>query len=257
MATQNLNIEFNKENFNTFIEKLNDLTQLSDTIKINIDSENIFIYSVLGSKSIVLAMKTHILKTSEYLTKYDFEENLSCVILNAKKFVKNLAFIQTDSRIGARVSFRNTDDVNEVINFTIKNNKFKLSIETGLQSEITNITKKQMNETLDPDKKEWSFEIEKQTFLDIRKLANINKDESRKIIKIQADSGKVMIEESRIWEMQVDDTEQEDCDILINKDHLKFIDTDIDTIKFNMFPNFILTEGKNSKLMISFEQSFD
>ena len=87
------------DKFADFINKLDDLTKISDTIKLKIDNDNILMYSMLGG-NVMLAFKNYLINTRDYL-EYgdDMEYSMDVIIANAKKFVKNLNFIK-ESEVG-------------------------------------------------------------------------------------------------------------------------------------------------------------
>ncbi len=259
MTTENITFEFVPENFDEFRRKLQDLTRLNDNIKLSITDDKIFMYSILGSSQIVLAMKSYQLDRVDFITSTkSFEHTVDCIILGAKKFVKNIAFVKTSEKIKCKVTYKIFDDGRtEVRQFQFTSGKLKLKIETGDRNEIKNITKEQMNDILDPSKKEWSFDVNESDFTDVSKLSKINTDESRRILNINAENNVVKLSEDGLWEMEVADTDQPDAHIMINKNHLPMIDTSGSDIIFNVFENFIFVEGEKSKLMISFEQTFD
>jgi hypothetical protein len=259
MTKHDISLKFVPENFNTFREKLQDLTRLSDNVKLSITNDSILMYSILGSSQLVLAMKSYQLDTDDYIDLGEvLDTPLDCIILSAKKFVKNIGFVKLDKEIKCDISYRVFDDgCSEVRKFTFKNDKLKLNIQTGDRNEVKNITKDQMNATLDPNKKEWDFNVSTSDFNDISKLAKINSEETRRILDIFAEGGKVKLSERSLWEIEVDDTDQPDANIKINKNYLPFIDTSPTGVDFNVFGNFIFVETENSKLMISFEQTFD
>ena len=55
-----LTLKLNKDNFLNFVEKLQDLTNISDVIKLKIDNENILAYSMLSNDVAVLALKNYL-----------------------------------------------------------------------------------------------------------------------------------------------------------------------------------------------------
>jgi hypothetical protein len=259
MKTQNTTFEFVPENFDEFRRILTDLTRLNDIVKLSITNDYILMYSIVGSSQVVLAMKSHQLDTIDYIKLTEELENpLDCIIMNAKKFVKNIGFVKVSDKIKCKLSYKVfDDDTTEVRSFQLTNGKLKLSVETSNRGEIKNITKEQFNNILDVDKSEWDFNINASDFNDISKLAKINSEESRRILNITADNGKVNLSEDGLWDIEVDETDQPDAHIMVNKNYLPYIDGNGSDIVFNVFSNFILTESGNSKLMISFEQTFD
>ena len=90
MSTKKIKFKVNTDKFEDFIEKLDDLTKISPTLKIKIDNNDILIYSVLG-KAAVLAFKNYMFKTKElFILNDDIENTFDIVIIEGKKFVKNL-----------------------------------------------------------------------------------------------------------------------------------------------------------------------
>ncbi len=117
-----LNIQINSDNFSDFLNKLEDLAKISDTIKLKVDSENILMYSIVG-ETILLAFKSYLLKTNDYFTiKEDLDNTLDIIISGGKKFVKNLGFIKSSEKILMNIDYRHTDeDINITIFLQIKN----------------------------------------------------------------------------------------------------------------------------------------
>ena len=90
-----LTIQLKRDKFDDFLTKLEDLSKISDTIKLKIDSENILMYSIVG-ETILLAFKSYLVDTKDYFEmKEDLENTLDMIISVAKRFVKNLGFIKT------------------------------------------------------------------------------------------------------------------------------------------------------------------
>lgn len=253
-----LKINFIQSNFDDFKSKLKDLTRISDIIKMKIDNESIFIYSILGSETMVLAFKNYELETEQYLSiNQELTHTINIVITNAKKFVKNLQFMKQDEKIEMNIVHKPEDDTNsEARTVRIKNGKFKLQIETGESSEIKDIQKEQLSKRLDLRNKNWSFNIKNSDFNDIKSLATINSDETRKILHINVEDYKVIISENRLWDLEVDETTEEDKHLMINKKFLPSINDNGEDINFHVFETFILIKDKISQLMISFEQDF-
>ena len=98
------------DKFSDFINKLEDLTKISDTIKLKIDNDNILMYSMLGG-NVMLAFKNYLISTRDYL-EYgdDMEYSMDVIIANAKKFVKNLNFIKESDKITLEISYKESQD---------------------------------------------------------------------------------------------------------------------------------------------------
>lgn len=260
VATSNkLNIIINPDNFSELIEKIDDLTKISDTLKLKIDSENILIYSMMGTENMILAFKNYNLKTDHFFTiKDEINYTLNIIITSAKKFVKNLAFIKTTDKIQMEVSHKFNDDEtsSDARLVLIKNGKFKLQIQTGENSEIRDLNKTLLDQRLNLKNKKWSFNVNNSDFLDIKKLSSINSDDSRRVLHLNIDDFKVKLSEVSLWELEVDESSENNKHLMFNKSFLSCINDNGKDVQFHVFDTFILIQDSISSLMISFEQDF-
>src|SRR5574343_1917271 len=94
------------EMFSDFVEKLQDLTNISDVIKIRIDSENMLAYSTLTNDISVLALKNYLLSTTDYIANFSSDKPLEYVIIGAGKFVKNLKFFNSSTPISLEINYK-------------------------------------------------------------------------------------------------------------------------------------------------------
>lgn len=256
-SSNKLSILIKPENFSDLVSKIEDLTKISDTIKMKIDSENIFMYSMMG-ESIMLAFKNYEIKTKDYFEiKNDIDYILNIVITGSKKFVKNLAFIKTSEKIQMDVTHKFTDEenVSDARVVVLKNGKFKLQIQTGENSEIRDINKSQLTQRLNFKNRKWSFNVINSDFLDVKKLSSINSDETRKVLHLNIEDNKVKLSEVSLWELEVDDVSESDKHLIFNKNLLSSINDNGKSIEFHVFETFILIKDDISSLMISFEQT--
>jgi hypothetical protein len=60
-----IKFQIKPDKISEFIETLEELTRIEDTIKLKIDSDNILMYSILGG-NIMLAFKNYLMNTSDY-----------------------------------------------------------------------------------------------------------------------------------------------------------------------------------------------
>jgi hypothetical protein len=212
-------------------------------------------YSIVG-ETILLAFKSYLLKTSDYLTiKGDLDNTLDIIISGGKKFVKNLGFIKTSEKILMNIDYRTTDeDINITRFLQIKNGKLKIALQGGEPSEIRDIAKDVLSKRVDIKNSKWNFKISKSEFQDIKKLSSINSE--GKVIHLNVDDKKVLLSETSTWEFQVDEVDITDRHLMFNKTFLPSISDNSDNISFYVFETFILTKDDTSHLMISFEQDF-
>jgi hypothetical protein len=244
------------DRFAEFIDRLDDLTKIEDTIKLKIDSENILMYAMLGG-NVMLAFKNYLLKTEDFLGFTHFDQTIDVILPNAKKFVKNLNFLKESKSPTLEVSWKVSPDDEMILNarsVQITGGKLKVNWLTGEHYEMRDITKKILAQRLDLKQRRWSFNISKQDFSDIKKLSSIN---SERIINISVISGVVTFAEKAAWEMEVDKLEeQKTTNLMLNKKFLSSINDEGETVEFNIFDSFMLIKHAESNLMLSFEQDF-
>lgn len=251
-----IKFKVNNDKFGDFLTKLDDLTKISTTIKLKIDNENTLIYSVLG-KAAVLAFKNYTLKTKElFEIKEELEHTYDIVILEGKKFVKNLQFLQGNEKITFEISCKENQDDETVMDaraIQIVGGKLKINWIGGEHYEIRDMTKDSLDKGLNLKNKKWSFRINKSDYADIKKLSSIN---GTKLLNIAVDKGNVKILETSAWELEIDEVEDRNANFILNKRFLTCINDTKEEIIFNIFENFMLIKDDDSNLMLSFEQDF-
>jgi hypothetical protein len=258
MSSLKSTILINPGSFNDFLEKIKDLTKISDTIKLKIDSDNILMYSMMGSENMILAFKSYKLDTDAYFKfKSEIDYTLNIIITSAKKFVKSLQFIKTTEKITIDVTHRKEDENNSDCRLAIiKNGKFKLQIQAGENTEIRDIDKHKLSKLLNLNNKKWSFNVSKSDFSDIKQLSSINSEDNRRILHLNIEDFKVKLSETSLWELEVDETTESNKHLMFNKSYLSCINDSSPFINFHVFETFILINDDVSQLMISFEQDF-
>lgn len=244
------------EKFPEFISKLEDLTKISDSIKIKIEPGNTMMYSILG-KATVLAFKNYNIPTNElFEMKDELEYGIDIVILNAKKFVKNLNFLKENEKVTIEITHKESQEDEEIMDaraLQIVGGKLKINWIGGEHYEIKDMNKSKLDQGLNLKNSRWSFNITKSDFTDIKKLSSIN---GERILQIGVKSGKVIISETSAWELEIDTVDSErNSSLILNKKFLGCIN-DNDDIKFHIFDNFMLVKHEDSNLMLSFEQDF-
>lgn len=250
-----LKLTFNSDKISEFIDRLEDLTKIEDTIKLKIDSDNILIYSILGG-NVMLAFKNFLLKTDEFFKFNEFDYTLDVILANSKKFVKNLQFLKSSEKVTIEFTYKESNDDDNVMNarsIQVVGGKLKVNWLAGEHYELRDINKVSLKSNLDIKKRKWSFKISKNDFSDVKKLSNINSD---RIINITIDSGRVVFSEKAAWELEIDSIEDDrNSNLMLNKRFLSCISDDKE-VEFSIFDNFMLVQEENSNLMLSFEQDF-
>ena len=78
----------------------------------------------------MLAFKNFLLNTSDFFDIGDFDYTIDMIIPNAKKFVKNLAFIREMDKIGFDLTYKEDEDdelLYAVRTFQLSSGKFKVN----------------------------------------------------------------------------------------------------------------------------------
>jgi hypothetical protein len=253
--TKKLNLTINQSKFGDLLKVMEDLSKISDTIKLKIDSENVLLYSIVG-ETILLAFKSYLIDTKDFFNfkEDELEGTLDVIISGSKKFVKNLQFIKTSEKISLTIDYRTDDDISLARFLQIKNGKLKVAIQGGENSEIRDISKEVLKKRVDIKNSKWSFKISNSEFSDIKKLSSINSE--GKVVHLNVENNKVVLSETSTWEFEVDQIEITDRHLMFNKTFLPSIDDSDDFVNFYVFDTFLLTKNDQSHLMISFEQDF-
>jgi hypothetical protein len=251
-----IKFKLNQSSIALFIEKLDDLSKIHDTIKLKIDSEHVLMYAMLGG-SVLLAFKNFTIDTGRLLDKTDFDYKIDLIIPNAKKFVKNLQFVKDNENITLEVQCKpSPDDENLLLarSFQIVSGKFKVNWLGGESYDVRDIDKTMLSQRLDLKNKKWSFKISNTDFSDIKKLSNIN---SERILNINISNGLVNISEKSAWELEIDQVEDDrNTSLILNKRFLSCINDNGQDINIHIFDTFMLIKDVESNLMLSFEQDF-
>jgi hypothetical protein len=253
-----LTLNLKSDKFSDFVNKLQDLTNISDTIKLKIDNDNILAYSMLSNDVAVLALKNYLLPTSDYIKKFDSEFSFDYIITSAGKFVKNLKFFNSELPIELEMIYKpstDNEDIMHVRSAKYSNGKLKISCIGGELSKIRDINKTALESRLDIKKSKWGFKISKADFQDVKKLSSINSED--RILNVIVEKGKVSMMEEYKWELEVDKVDDDkNTKIIFNKKYMSNINDENDIIDFKIFETFILVKDDNSNLMLSFETDF-
>lgn len=254
MKLDKLTLVLNKSRFEDFLTKLEDLVRISDTLKLKFDSNSLLIYSLQGETSI-LAFKCYDLETDKYFSfKDDLDSTFNLIITSAKKFVKNLSFFKDSEKVTLDLSYKLHGTDFEVRQAVLKDKRLKIQVLVGERNEIRDINKGQLSKILDKRNIKWKFNINRSDFVDIKKLASINSDETKRTLNLTVDEGIVKISDGN-WELEVDRIESERRELIFQKSFLSCIN-DNDVINLSVYPNFICVVDEVSTLLISFEQTF-
>jgi len=257
VMSKKLDLKLKPDTFQDFIEKIGDLASIDDVVKIKITGDDLLMYSIISNEATLLALKSYLVKTNDYIEGFKEEATFDFIITSANKFYKNLKFFDTQKPIKWTIVYKDqpdSDDTMHIRSSQFANGKLKITQIGGEQYKIRDITKEALKLRLDPKKIKWKFHVSSEDFVNIKKLSTINSEE--KILNISVQSNKVVFSEMSKWEMEVDEIQSKDTNLIFNKKYLGNIDVSSDFVNFNIFENFVLVNDSSTNLILSFEQDF-
>lgn len=253
-----ISLKLKSTNFTDFVNKLHDLSQIHDTIKIKMSAKEILMYSMISNDVAVLALKSYQLNTKDYFENLNQEQTIDFIITSSGKFVKNLRFFNIDKTIKLDLVCKpmpDDDSILHVRSAQFSNERLKISSIGGEQFKIRDITSTILSTRLNPKNSKWNFKISSQDFSDVKKLSSINSEE--KTLYINVTSNKVTMSEPSKWELEIDEINHKNEQLIFNKKYLSNINDNCEQIQFLIFETFILVKDEISNLMLSFETNFE
>jgi len=254
-----LTLEFNNKNFEEFNQRLKDLYNIDDTIKIKINSDKILMYSTISNETAVLALKTFSFDTKKFINNFEEDFTLDFIITQSNKLIKSINFFDTSKPIKCEVIYKESTESSD--NMLVRSAQFssgRLKITTigGESHKIRDLNQLLLDKRLDIKNSIWSFKIDVNDFIDVKRLSSINSDD--KIIDINVNDGIVKVSELGKWELEIDNIpNSKNYNISFLKKYLSNININDSQIYFYIFDTFILVKDDNSNLMLSYEQDFE
>ena len=265
MTNNKLSLKFNLEKFTDFVDKLQDLTKINDILKIKISKDLMLLYSLVKGESAITAFKCYTLNTNDVFLNFNEDETFDYIMVDAKKTVKFLKFFNPALPIKLDLTFKPSQetDAMHIRAGHFSNEKLKITCIGGEEMKIPDINIDKLEARLNIKKSKWGFNINKEEFIDIKKMAAIvtNPDEKSKdrVININVTNGRVTINEASSWEHEVDKIDAPNANLPINKKYLSNInlDNDDEVVSFYVFETFILVKDDTYSLFFAFETSFE
>lgn len=243
----NFSFTFNRDNLSDIIAALKDLNKIDTMIKIKMDQDDVLFYSKAGKDHNVHALKSFIFPISDFIIADEYP-TLDFIIINGKNFVENLSiYLTRDSDIAGKFKYKNNDKIASMLYIT--DGTLKFNFITGDYKQIKDISKLDIENKMNPDLANFSFDLTNDTFKEIKKLSGLNKSE---IVSLRMKGGKLSFFDLR-WSYDVTDlpTVDDETWSFANK-YLKSINSTND-ITINMFDQFLLFKEDNISLMIGLE----
>ena len=207
--SKSLTLKLNKNKFPDLISKLEDLVKIDPSVKFKITSEKMLIYSMIRNESLVLAMKSYILKTSDYIENFKEDETYDFISIFANKLVKDFKLFNCNDDVKVKFTSKlmpDDDTTYHVRSALFSNNKLKITCVGGEQYKMMDINFTKMEKVLDDSNCEWKFKVNNEDFSYIKKLsANHSED---KVFSINVIDGEVVLKQPNKWEIKVDDIQK-------------------------------------------------
>lgn len=263
MSVSKLKFQFNKEYYSEFVNKLQDLSHISDVIKLKIDSDFILAYSLVASESAVLCLKSYNLETNKYFIGWNSEQTFDFVISSSSKFCKNLKFFESFDVIKAEFHYKPSYEDKDIMHIralllttpAVKGDRLKITLVGSELSRIRDINRSILAARLNPKLTKWLFKLNPDDLATIKRMSNINSDD--RIISINVSEGLVYFSEDGKWDIQVGESETKNTKVTFAKKYLSNIVTETGEIDVKIYETFILVSDKDSSLLLSFETDFN
>ena len=120
------------------------------------------IYSMIRNESLVLAMKSYILKTSDYIENFKEDETYDFISIFANKLVKDFKLFNCNDDVKVKFTSKlmpDDDATYHVRSALFSNNKLKITCVGGEQYKMMDINFTKMEKVLDDSNCEWKFKV--------------------------------------------------------------------------------------------------
>ena len=252
--SNSINFVFSKQQFQSFLNKIKELTKIDTKIYLKLNKENIILYSTVGSGKQIYVFQNYIFKTSDILTlKDELPDEIIFIIKDNKKVHRNLThYLDDDFDIKCEMEYSTVNDklYSDIIRFD--NSILSLSISGGDPfGPGTNsaITIEQIKKYLDTKHALFDFDLNKEMFTRIKKMTTVEIEHD--VLSITVKSNKLTIGENK-WLIRLCDINQEDSKFTFPKKYFNTLNVDTN-IKIFVFETYLLFKNSETDLLVSLE----
>jgi len=242
-------------------QKIKDLTKLDKSVYIKVDNKNILLYSLVGKGVNIHSFKSHTqtVKDTFNVVKDEIEDELLYKVLDGKRFSNSITMFIKYMRnqeifddVEMQFSYFPETGICEKIQ--IKNKKSKEITPGEKPSHEQNIDADQIDDLMDTDVTNYSFDLKEDDFKYIKSKAGIEKDNDVLYMNIKNDT--LSIGENR-WDLEICEVAGvSDETISFPKKYFNCINFDVDkNMKIYVADSYLLILGETSNLLISVEFS--
>jgi len=258
ISTKKVNYKITLDKLEGLIKKMKDLTKLDKTIYLKIDNRNLILYSIVGKGQNIHAFKSHFQTVEDTfcVIKDQLEGELIYKIVDGKRFVNSISmFIKymRGQEIFDNVDFQITYFQDSFVceSLLIKNKKSKEVTPGDKPTFDQDIDTDQIDELMDTDRTDYSFELKEEDFIYIKSKAGIEKDND--VLYMSIVDKFISIGENR-WDLEVATIDQEDEIVSFPKKYFNCINYEVDkNMVIYVAEKYLLILGETSNLLISVE----
>lgn len=264
LQTLNLSYKISMESLSKLMDKIDDLTSLDSTITFKFGKTDLLIYAEVGIDKNISAFKSHNLKIKDFFSKpkNEVEEDVILRLSDGKIFYTSITEFLKILKIK-----NNIEELDFVITFQddYKGEKITIKHKSGgkeehiskiiTQKETSQInlrTQTQINQVMNTDNVEFSFDLLKEDYDYIKKKSSkIEKENDMIYLNIVEKS--LSLGENR-WDWKICEIEYEDTNISFPKKYFKCINYDGEkSMKIYVTERYLIILGDSTNLMIATE----
>lgn len=249
--TETITTTLKADKLKELIEMFKDLAKIKENIRFKVQDGIFMLYGIDDQSGQVLAFK-YFKKRVEDFFDHDLED-IDFVILNIKKFTKNLSFYE-EYNLPMQWMFECEDgsDLSStsrmVRSLEVKNTKLRTFLLGGEPSLIRNLAIATIFDKVDTRYRRFGFEMSVADYNQILNLIDL--DSTNETLEIILNGSDIIFREKG-WELQVSTTDINES-ILMKKKYFKNFDAE-NVVLVDLFDTFLVLRGVDNDMVISLE----
>lgn len=240
-----------KEEMKRFLDISKELVKINNDFKIIFLPDGILFYTIEGEDNgKINVLKSFSFKHGELFSEMPKNLPLNITFMDGKKFHDKMNFLLESEEITITIHYNN-DFLG--YNFGGKNDLLEVRAICQTNNRIKDLTFNIINERLNSDYAEWSFEMTNEQLTKVLKMSKL--DTSNELLTIRIDNGDIYFSESQ-WDLKVGTSQTlQTGNWNLKKEYLKYIinDSNKDSFTFSIFPTYIVIDENKSHLMFSMD----
>jgi len=262
--TNSVSFYCKNDKLNLFIDKIKDLTKISNDVIIKINKDDVLMYSYVNitNTTAIVAFKYYKYKTNEMFTVDGDMMDLTLTInmVNAKKSAMGLSNLSDSKEVKIKMVY-NPNDYNFVRAFYIED-KLKVRLDCGISTisfiKHFDYSIEKIEKYLNIKNPIFTFKLNKVDFTKIKKLAGLEKDVDEKFqpLYVEIVDGRIYLKEKN-WDFPIGETMLDDDSFATPKKFFSCINYTKDETEmiFYVKDNYMFISGNETNLIVSTELS--